>query len=59
VPIGGNISYRLLLNGRFIPPSLLNFPVQRNDSVTLQLIYNPFFRVDEEDEEAAEETGEN
>ncbi|MGM0883587.1 MAG: hypothetical protein ACQEXQ_21450 [Bacillota bacterium] len=56
VPIGGNISYQLQLNGRVIPPSLLNYPVQRNDSVTLQLIYNPFYRVDEEEvEEGIEE----
>lgn len=55
VPIGGNISYRLQLNGRSIPASLLNFPVQRYDSVALELIYNPFYR---EDEAEAEETNE-
>ncbi|WP_424767040.1 hypothetical protein [Paenibacillus sp. sgz302251] len=47
IPIGANISYQLQLNGRIIPPSLLSFPVQRNDAVTLQLIYNPFPREDE------------
>ncbi|WP_187768106.1 hypothetical protein [Paenibacillus sp. PL91] len=50
IPIGGNISYRLLLNGRIIPATLLNFPVQRNDSVALELIFRPFPR--EEDSEA-------
>jgi len=57
VPIGRNISYRLQLNGRSIPTSLLNFPVQRFDTVALELIYNPFFREDEAESEA-EETNE-
>jgi hypothetical protein len=50
IPIGGNISYRLLLNGRIIPATLLSFPVHRNDSVALELIFRPFPR--EEDSEA-------
>jgi hypothetical protein len=44
VPIRGNTSYRLLLNGRIIPSTLLSFPVQRNDSVAIELIFNPLFR---------------
>ncbi|MEV5029376.1 hypothetical protein [Paenibacillus sp. LPE1-1-1.1] len=54
IPIGGNISYQLQLNGRVIPASLLNFPLQRNDSVALQLFYNPFPR--EDGDEFADET---
>ncbi|WP_171056460.1 hypothetical protein [Paenibacillus sinopodophylli] len=54
VPIGGNISYQLQLNGRVIPASLLSFPVQRNDSVALVLIYNPLVR--EEETEFADES---
>ncbi|OBZ10969.1 hypothetical protein [Bacillus sp. FJAT-26390] len=50
IPISGNISYRLLLNGRIIPATLLSFPVQRNDSIALELVYNGLLR--EEDNEA-------
>ncbi|WP_036720075.1 hypothetical protein, partial [Paenibacillus harenae] len=49
IPIGGNISYRLLLNGRIIPATLLSFPVQRNNSVALELIYSHFTREDEQE----------
>ncbi|SFF01693.1 hypothetical protein SAMN04487969_111132 [Paenibacillus algorifonticola] len=49
IPIGGNISYLLRLNGRVIPPTLLNFPLQRNDAVALELIYSPSGRQSDED----------
>ncbi|MGO4548659.1 hypothetical protein AB4Z29_28105 [Paenibacillus sp. 2TAB23] len=47
VPIGGRTTYQLQLNGRVIPASLLSFPVQRNDSVALVLIFNPILREEE------------
>ncbi|MGO4694628.1 hypothetical protein AB4Z50_10135, partial [Paenibacillus sp. 2TAB26] len=47
VPIGGNTSYQLILNGRVIPASLLSFPLQRNDSVALELFLSPVLREDE------------
>ncbi|WP_216364919.1 hypothetical protein [Paenibacillus sp. BIHB 4019] len=49
IPIGGNISYLLRLNGRVIPSTLLNFPLQRNDAVALELIYSPSGRQSDED----------
>ncbi|WP_200930722.1 hypothetical protein, partial [Bacillus sp. FJAT-28004] len=47
VPIGGNTSYRLVLNGREIPASFLSFPLQRYDSVALELFLSPVLREDE------------
>ncbi|MGG4142728.1 hypothetical protein ABEW34_06325 [Paenibacillus algorifonticola] len=49
IPIGGNISYLLRLNGRVIPSTLLSFPLQRNDAVALELIYSPSGRQSDED----------
>ncbi|MBB3112627.1 hypothetical protein FHS18_004728 [Paenibacillus phyllosphaerae] len=37
VAIGGGVNYALLLNGRRIPHSLINFPLQPNDVVALEL----------------------
>jgi len=47
VPIGGNTSYQLVLNGRVIPASMLSFPLQRNDSVALELFLSPVLREEE------------
>ncbi|WP_052350664.1 hypothetical protein [Paenibacillus gorillae] len=49
IPIGGPIGYVLRLNGRIIPATLLNFPLQLNDSVTLELQYAPSGRPDDEE----------
>ncbi|MFF2093241.1 hypothetical protein [Paenibacillus sp. NPDC058174] len=49
IPIGGPIGYVLRLNGRIIPTTLLNFPLQLNDSVTLELQYAPSGRPDDEE----------
>ncbi|GGG78004.1 hypothetical protein [Paenibacillus radicis (ex Gao et al. 2016)] len=49
IPIGGPIGYILRLNGRIIPTTLLNFPLQLNDSVTLELQYAPSGRPDDEE----------
>ncbi|MCF2941139.1 hypothetical protein L1N85_22465, partial [Paenibacillus alkaliterrae] len=51
IPVGGNIRYQLLLNGLIIPSTLFNFPVQRYDSVALELIYSPFTREEESQED--------
>ncbi|MDQ0063153.1 hypothetical protein [Paenibacillus harenae] len=50
IRIGGRVSYRLRLNGRVIPSTLLNFPLQPYDAVGIDLIYTPFLREDEEQE---------
>ncbi len=38
IPIGGNISYQVRLNGRPIPAALLGTPIQAGDTVTIDLI---------------------
>ncbi|MFX3631313.1 MAG: hypothetical protein ACE3L7_18615 [Candidatus Pristimantibacillus sp.] len=48
IPIGGPISYILRLNGRVIPSTLLNFPLQRNDTVQLELIFSPSSRPEDD-----------
>ncbi|MUT68856.1 hypothetical protein [Paenibacillus sp. NEAU-GSW1] len=48
IPIGGPIQYTLRLNGRVIPFTLLSFPLQRNDSVTLELHFLPSGRPEDE-----------
>lgn len=40
VSVIGNVDYLLRLNGRQIPSTLLNFPVQPNDAVALELFYD-------------------
>lgn len=39
IPIGGPIQYILRLNGRVLPQTLLTFPVQRFDTVSIELIF--------------------
>lgn len=50
IPIGGPIQCVLRLNGRIIPQTLLTFPVQRFDTVAVELFFNVTGRSDEEDE---------
>jgi|GEM_PF-5210960 len=39
LPIGSDVSYRLTINGRIIPSTLLNFPIQPNDRIELTLLF--------------------
>ncbi|TCM95739.1 hypothetical protein EV294_106107 [Paenibacillus sp. BK033] len=49
IPIGGPIQFVLRLNGRVIPQTLLTFPVQRFDTVAIELFFSVTGRADEED----------
>lgn len=48
IPIGGPIQYILRLNGRVLPQTLLTFPVQRFDTVSLELVYSLTGRTEDE-----------
>ncbi|MNE86559.1 hypothetical protein D3C80_1836730 [compost metagenome] len=50
VEIDDHIQYQLQLNGRIIPQSLLSFPVQSNDTITVELFTPPFPRVEVNEE---------
>lgn len=54
IPIGGDIDCELALNSRSIPSTLLSFPIQPDDFVSLTLVYNPAPRIasvqDEDDD---------
>ncbi|MWC29969.1 hypothetical protein GON22_17895 [Paenibacillus sp. MMS18-CY102] len=41
IPIVDGVHYNLLLNGRQIPSTLLNAPLQRGDTVALELFFRP------------------
>ncbi|MFD2115368.1 hypothetical protein ACFSTH_09730 [Paenibacillus yanchengensis] len=38
IPIGGTITYQLSLNGRVIPTTMLNYPVNAYDTIELRLV---------------------
>jgi len=48
IPMTGGITYTLVLNGRPIPSTLMNAPLQRGDSVELQLQFRPPLRDESE-----------
>jgi hypothetical protein len=37
VPVGGDIGYQIKLNGRVVPSTLLNFPIQPSDTAAVEL----------------------
>lgn len=39
IPIGSGIGYQLRYNGRVIPGTMLQFPVQPADTISLELTY--------------------
>ncbi|WP_050794354.1 hypothetical protein [Paenibacillus curdlanolyticus] len=41
IPIVDGVHFNLLLNGRQIPSTLLNAPLQRGDTVALELFFRP------------------
>ncbi|GLX70212.1 hypothetical protein MU1_45580 [Paenibacillus glycanilyticus] len=49
IPIGGPIQSILRLNGRVIPQTLLTFPVQRFDTVAIDLTFNITGRSEEDE----------
>ncbi|WP_176587506.1 hypothetical protein, partial [Paenibacillus kobensis] len=48
IPITDGITYTLILNGRPIPSTLVNAPLQRGDSVELELQFRPPLRDEDE-----------
>lgn len=48
IPITDGITFALTLNGRPIPSTLLNAPLQPGDSVELQLFFRPPLRDEDE-----------